>query len=107
MSTRVTRVVVGVEEPATYIPKKFELAQNYPNPFNPTTIIKYDIPALSFVTLKVYDVLGKEVGTLVNEEKPIGSYEVDFNATTLQSGIYFYKLQVGSFVETKKMVLMK
>ena len=77
------------------------------NPFNPTTTIKYQIPELSFVTLKVYDVLGNEIATLVYEEKPVGSYEVDFNAIGLPSGIYFYKLQAGSFVETKKMVLMK
>jgi len=83
------------------------LRQNYPNPFNPTTIIKYDIPELSFVTLKVYDVLGKEVANLVNEEKQSGYYEIEFNSINLVSGIYFYKLQSGSFVETKKMVLMK
>ncbi len=88
-------------------PTAFHLYQNYPNPFNPTTTIKYQIPELSFVTIKVYDVLGSEVATLVNEEKAVGSYEVEFNATALPSGIYFYKLQAGSFVETKKMVLMK
>ena len=88
-------------------PQEFDIDQNYPNPFNPTTTIKYQIPELSFVTLKVYDVLGNEIATLVNEEKPVGSYEVEFNATGLPSGIYFYRLQAGSFVETKKMVLMK
>jgi len=85
----------------------FYLHQNYPNPFNPTTTIKYLIPELSFVALKVYDVLGNEIEILVNEEKLIGSYEVEFNAAVLPSGIYFYRLQAGSFVETKKMVLMK
>ena len=85
----------------------YTLEQNFPNPFNPTTIIKYQIPALSFVTVKVYDVLGNEVATLVNEEKQVGSYEVNFEGTGLPSGIYFYRLQAGSFVETKKMVLMK
>jgi len=89
------------------IPNQFNLSQNYPNPFNPTTTIKYQIPELSFVTLKIYDVLGNEITNLVNEEKSAGSYEVDFNATTLPSGIYFYKLQAGNFVETKKMVLLK
>ncbi|MDH3268697.1 MAG: family 16 glycosylhydrolase [Ignavibacteria bacterium] len=88
-------------------PKSFQLFQNYPNPFNPNTTIKYQIPDVSFVTLKVYDVLGIEITTLVNEEKSVGSYEVEFNATQLPSGIYFYILQAGSFVETKKMVLMK
>ncbi len=88
-------------------PLDYSLQQNYPNPFNPITTIKYQIPELSSVTLKVYDVLGSEVATLINEEKPSGSYEVDFDASTLPSGIYFYRLQTGSFVETKKMVLMK
>jgi hypothetical protein len=89
------------------LPTEFLLEQNYPNPFNPTTIIKYQIPALSFVTLKVYDVLGNEIATLVNEEKPSGKYEVKFDATGLPSGVYFYKLQAGTFVKTKKMVLLK
>lgn len=90
----------------------FDLKQNYPNPFNPTTKIKYTIPSnvkreISNVILKIYDVLGNEVATLVNEEKPAGIYEVDFDASGLSSGIYFYKLQAGSFVETKKMMLLK
>jgi hypothetical protein len=85
----------------------YTVEQNYPNPFNPSTAIKYRIPEISFVTLKVYDVLGNEITTLINEEKPIGSYEVEFDATGLTSGIYFYKLHAGSFVETKKMILMK
>ena len=81
--------------------------QNYPNLFNPNTIIKYHIPELSFVTVKVYNVLGNEIALLVNGEKPPGKYEVKFDATDLPSAIYFYRLQAGSFVETKKMVLMK
>jgi len=85
----------------------FELNQNYPNPFNPTTTIKYQIPELSFVTIKVFDVLGSEITTLVNEEKAIGSYEVEFDASRLSSGIYFYQLKSGDFVETKKMVLLR
>ena len=85
----------------------FSLEQNYPNPFNPATKINYQIPELSFVTLKVYDVLGNEIATLAKEEKHIGSYEIEFNAANLPSGIYFYRLQAGSFIETKKMVLMK
>jgi len=91
--------------------KEFILHQNYPNPFNPTTKIKYQIPGLNFVTLKVYDVLGKEVATLVNEEKSAGTYEVKFNpASGIQnpaSGIYFYQLKAGSFIQTKKMILLK
>jgi len=89
------------------VPTEFKLYQNYPNPFNPSTKINYKIPELSLVTLKIYDVLGKEVAKLVNEEEPIGSYEIEFDATTLPSGIYFYRLKAGSFIETKKMVLMK
>lgn len=96
----------------------FILYQNYPNPFNPSTKIKFKIPlsppllkgeskAGGFVTLKVYDILGKEIATLVNEEKPAGEYEVEFNATNRPSRIYFYQLSVGSFVESKKMVLLK
>jgi photosystem II stability/assembly factor-like uncharacterized protein len=85
----------------------FELEQNYPNPFNPLTIIKYQIPKLDFVTLKVYDVLGNEILTLVNEKIPAGSYEFDFDAAGLPSGIYLYRLQAGEFMETKKMILIK
>ncbi len=97
------------------LPSGFNLSQNYPNPFNPSTKIKYTITSViasetkqsQFVTLKVYDILSNEVATLVNEVKPVGEYEIEFNATSLPSGIYFYKLQAGSFVETKKMVLLK
>jgi len=92
----------------------FILYQNFPNPFNPTTKIKYSIPVevycnapLRNVLLKVYDVLGREVSTLVNEEKPAGTYEIDFNGNNLPSGIYFYQLNAGEFVETKKMILLK
>jgi len=85
----------------------YELFQNYPNPFNPNTKITYTIPEFGFVTLRIYDVLGNEVTTLVKEERVVGSYDVEFNAMGLSSGIYFYRLQAGSFVETKKMVLMK
>ena len=86
---------------------QFTLISNFPNPFNPTTKIKFIISESSFVTLKVYDVLGNEVATLVNGEKPIGSYEVEYDATSLPSGIYFYTLQAGNFIETKKMNLLK
>jgi len=89
------------------IPTKFSLEQNYPNPFNPTTTIYYSLPELSNVVLKVYDVLGNEITTLVNEEKQPGNYEVEFNGENLASGIYVYKLQARNFVEIKKMVLMK
>ena len=85
----------------------FSLEQNYPNPFNPSTKIKFDVPAESFITLKVYDLLGNEIAILVNEEKNAGSYEVEFNVAELTSGVYFYQLQAGSFVETKKMILLR
>lgn len=88
-------------------PEAFALYQNYPNPFNPSTMIRYSIPTLEFVALKVYDVLGNEVATLVNEEKSAGSYEVEFDASHLSSGIFFYELITGSFIETKKMLLLK
>jgi photosystem II stability/assembly factor-like uncharacterized protein len=89
------------------IPNEFSLSQNYPNPFNPTTSLQYAIGSRQFVTLKVYDLLGREVATLVNEEKPSGEYEIEFNAANLPSGIYFYQLNAGSFSETKKMVLLR
>ncbi|MBK7107203.1 MAG: T9SS type A sorting domain-containing protein [Ignavibacteriae bacterium] len=90
----------------------FSLSQNYPNPFNPTTKIKYSIPQdikgeMSNVKLVVFDILGREIKTLVNESKKPGNYEVEFNAKNLSSGIYFYKLQTGNFSEIMKMILMK
>ena len=92
-------------------PSVFSLSQNYPNPFNPSTVISYQLPFNSFITLKVYDVLGNEISTLVSEEKPAGSYEIVFNAVStaggLSSGVYTYQLQAGSFVLTKKMLLVK
>jgi len=89
------------------IPKEFALEQNYPNPFNPTTAIKFQVPMSKFVTLKVYDVLGREVRTLVNENLQVGSYETMFDATGLASGMYLYRLQAGSFVEMKKLILLR
>jgi len=83
------------------------LNQNYPNPFNPITKIRYQIPCLSFVTLKVYDVLGNEIETLVDETKGISNFEVTWNAKGLPSGIYFYRLRAGDFIETKNMILIK
>jgi hypothetical protein len=96
------------------LPIAFSLDQNYPNPFNPSTKIKYTIPNVTLsgvegsrVILKVYDVLGDEVATLVNEEKPAGNYEISFDASKLSSGVYFYQIQAGNFVETKKMILIR
>jgi hypothetical protein len=125
VSIILTNVPLPVEEVASSLPTKFELAQNYPNPFNPSTKIKFTIPSVEtsrrdvFTTLKVYDVLGNEIATLVNEEKPAGIYEANFSAEGLPSGLYFYTLTVwpslGSingqagqgFSKTRKMVLLK
>ena len=85
----------------------FKLEQNYPNPFNPSTTISWQSPKGSHQTLKVFDLLGREIATLVDEYKPAGSYKVEFTSIGLTSGIYFYKLQAGNFIETKKMILMK
>ena len=89
------------------LPGSFRLSQNYPNPFNPVTRIKYSVPVQSSVKLILYDVLGKEVKTIVNEVKPAGEYIYDLNASSLSSGVYFYKLEAGSFVDTKRMILLK
>lgn len=85
----------------------FLLSQNYPNPYNSGTSIKYSVGKRQYITLKVYDVLGNEVAILVNEEKPAGNYKVDFNAANLKRGIYFYSLQSGTQIQTKKMVFIK
>jgi CubicO group peptidase (beta-lactamase class C family) len=103
----ITTDVEGQEFTENNLPDNFILEQNYPNPFNPSTTIRYSIPTSEFVTLKVYDVLGNEVASLVDEYKPAGSYEVEFSADGLTSGIYFYKLTSGNFSQTKKMLLMK
>ena len=97
---------VGVSDDEL-IAEEFELNQNYPNPFNPSTRISYAIPSASFVNLKVYDIIGNEIAVLVNEEKQAGNYQIDFDATELTGGVYFYQLLTGPFVETKKMILMK
>ncbi len=88
-------------------PNKFELFQNYPNPFNPTTTIQYAIPKSEHVTIKVYDELGKEVSSLVNENKEAGQYRVNFNGSNLASGIYYYRIAAGDFSEVKKLMLLK
>jgi predicted GH43/DUF377 family glycosyl hydrolase len=112
LATSLFDTVSVVEE--TVQPKAFSLDQNFPNPFNPSTTIKYQIPASlnpskggTLVTLKVYDILGSEVVTLVNEEKPVGTYEITWSAANLPSGVYFYQLKAGSYVDTKKMILIK
>jgi hypothetical protein len=88
-------------------PQEFSLEQNYPNPFNPSTKIQYSVPQTSQVQIKVFDVIGNEIETLVNEEKPLGTYEITWYAENLPSGVYFYQLKAREFIQTKKMILIK
>ena len=99
---QVTSVETGSE-----IPSGFRLGQNYPNPFNPTTNIAFDLPKSEYVSLKVYTLLGTEVAILVSENLPAGKYTIKFDASNLSSGLFFYKLQTSSFVETRKMLLVR
>jgi len=105
-ATDSTLVSINSEHP-NLTPNSYRLDQNYPNPFNPSTVISYQIPLTGFVTLKVYDVLGNEIATLINEEQNAGSHSIDFNAAQLSSGIYFYRLDTEKFSETKSMILIK
>jgi hypothetical protein len=98
---------LAVDETGNIIPSEYSLEQNYPNPFNPSTKIEYKILHPGFVSLKVYDMLGNEITTLVNEEKNAGSFEINFDASNLSSGVYYYCLKAGNFTQTKKLVLMK
>ena len=110
---------VGVLDEGTDVPRQFTLEQNYPNPFNPSTTIKFSLPSAgsnqakgrvgvgSYVSLKVYDLLGREVATLVNEMKEPGSYEITWDASGVASGVYLYRLKAGTFTETKKLILMR
>jgi len=105
--SNIQRTYTSVDNNKGALPTIFVLSQNYPNPFNPSTTINYSVPKLGLITINVYNVLGQELATLVNEEKPVGNYKVEFNANKLATGIYYYRIQAGSFVETKKMVLLK
>jgi hypothetical protein len=100
-------VVTDVSHSENNTPSVFRLNQNYPNPFNPSTKVSFDIGKSSFVNLKVYDVLGNEVAALVNEEKPAGRYEVEFNGAGLTSGVYIFRIKAGSYVDVKKALLIK
>lgn len=108
-----TDLFVGVDDEIGTLPIEFILHQNYPNPFNPTTTITYAIPLLGgderggLVTLKVYDVLGREVARLVNEDKEAGYHSIDFDGVDLPSGVYFYKITTGNYIATRKMLLLK
>ncbi|MFH1198158.1 MAG: T9SS type A sorting domain-containing protein [bacterium] len=100
-------VLTDVSDEVASIPTKFELMQNYPNPFNPATTICYQLPARSFVSLKIFSVVGNEVASLVDEEQTVGSYSVNFDASKFASGVYFYQLRAGNFYETKKLIVLK
>lgn len=100
-------VVVGVEDGLSTVPDAYSLGQNYPNPFNPSTQINFALPSSGYVTLKVYNLIGQEVATLINGYMEAGSHYVNFNASGLTSGIYFYSINAGNFTSTKKMILMK
>ncbi|MEE9430031.1 MAG: T9SS type A sorting domain-containing protein [Melioribacteraceae bacterium] len=99
--------ITGVERKSNSIPQEFLLEQNYPNPFNPSTKIRYSLPSNEFVTLKIYNILGSEVATLVNQKQTSGSYEVNFNGSDLTSGIYFYQISTSKFNQVRKMLLVK
>lgn len=98
---------MDVEQNKESHPKSFRLFQNYPNPFNPTTTIRFTLPVSGFTTLKVFDILGREVAMLVNEEKSVGEHLMQWNGAGTPSGIYFYRLQSGNYSATKKLLLLK
>lgn len=98
---------VGINNISTTIPEQYNLGQNYPNPFNPVTKIQFDLPESGLVSLTVYDMLGRQVAVLVNEYESAGTYLVDFDGSRLSSGIYYYRIETGSYAEVKKMILLK
>ena len=102
-----SEMIAFIEQTSSKIPSQYSLEQNYPNHFNPSTKISFSIPNSEYVTLKVYDVLGKEIATLVNEQLDAGSYFYNFDASKLTSGVYFYILRTNNFCEEKKMILAK
>jgi hypothetical protein len=107
-SRPLSEVLTGVDaRNAAAIPEEFSLIQNYPNPFNPATVISYHLPVLSDVKLAIYDLLGREVAVLVNEKMDAGVHEVRFEASALPSGMFFYRLNAGDFVQTKRLVFLK
>ncbi|HPS64410.1 MAG TPA: T9SS type A sorting domain-containing protein, partial [Ignavibacteria bacterium] len=98
---------VGIVQIGTEVPVEYSLSQNYPNPFNPVTKINFAIPKAGMVTIKLYDILGREVSRLVNEFKAAGTYTIDFNAGNLSSGVYFYRMETSGFNDIKKMMILK
>ncbi len=104
---KMTGVIVGVNNNITSVPDKYYLGQNYPNPFNPSTVINYEIPVSDLVTLRIYDITGREVASLVNGNQESGKYSIEWNASQFASGTYFYTIKAGGFTQTKKMILLK
>jgi hypothetical protein len=101
------RLTVGIAENGASVPLQYELRQNYPNPFNPSTAISYQLSAFSLVTLKIFDILGREVATLANEVHQPGTYTVRWDASQYPSGVYFYRLEAGDFRATRKLMVLK
>jgi hypothetical protein len=101
------QIISGTGNSNKLVPENFYLSQNYPNPFNPTTKIKFGLAKNSFVSLKIFDILGREIKSLVNTQMTAGEYIVDFNGSELPSGAYFYRLETNNFTETKKLILLK
>ncbi|MCB0285734.1 MAG: T9SS type A sorting domain-containing protein, partial [Calditrichaeota bacterium] len=100
-------VVTGIETVEPGVAKSYSLEQNYPNPFNPSTTIAFALPESQKISLKIFDITGKEIATLISGDRPAGSYQITFDASNLASGIYFYQLNAGSFSATKRMMLIK
>ena len=100
-------IISGVNNNNKNVPDKYSLSQNYPNPFNPATSIKYQLPKNSYVKIKIFDILGKEITTLVSQKQNAGVYIVDWNATQYPSGVYFYKMETENFIDVKRMILVK
>ena len=106
-SSLARHLITSTEDSPDNLPTKYRLQQNYPNPFNPTTKMRYELPKRSNVSLKIYDILGRQVAVLVDEEKAAGRYEVRWDAGGIASGVYFYRIRTGNFVETKKLILLR
>jgi hypothetical protein len=101
------KIPTSVEQLSEILPTEFALMQNYPNPFNPSTTIRYDVPKETNVTLKIYDIMGREVAELVNQRHDAGAYQIAWNANGMTSGVYFYRISAGDFTSVRKLILMK
>lgn len=100
-------MITSVRQASSQTPKIYDLQQNYPNPFNPSTTISFALPSKSFVTMKIFDIMGRQVATIISEEMSAGNYSRQWNAANISTGVYFYRLHAGSFTETKKLILLK